>query len=132
VELVIKSRGEAVGGHTRAHVERKLAHLLRLDGGMDYVEIELIREKRGRIGGGHRAEASCRSGPRTYRASASGKDVDGALDRLVRRIERQITDGRGRRRARLLSGAGRVKSRGMSAFKRRSSATPPPGHEPPP
>ncbi len=130
MELVIKSRGEEVGGQTRAHVERKLAHLLRLDAALDYVEIELIREKRGRIGGGHRAEASCRSGRRTYRATASGKDVDRALDRLVGKLERQITDGRGRRRARLRSGAGRVKSRGMSAFKRRSSRTPPTGQEP--
>jgi ribosomal subunit interface protein len=131
MELVIKSRGESVGAQTRAHVERKLAHLRRLDGGIDYVEIELIREKRGRIGGGHRAEASCRSGRLTYRATASGKDVDGALDRLVERLERQITDGRGRRRARLLAGAGRVKSRGMSAFKGRSGPTSRAGDEPP-
>jgi ribosomal subunit interface protein len=131
MDLVMKARGERVVGQTRARAERKLSRLLRLDAGIDYVEIEVIREKRARIGGGHRVEASCRAGRRTYRASASGRDVDGALDRLIERLERQITDGRGRRRARLLSGAGRVKSRGMSAFEGRTSPSPPTEPEPP-
>jgi ribosome-associated translation inhibitor RaiA len=36
--------------------------------------------------------------------------VDGALDRVADRIERQVREYRKKRRAKLLAGAGRVKS----------------------
>jgi ribosome-associated translation inhibitor RaiA len=41
--------------------------------------------------------------------------VDTAVDRVVERLERQITKDRDRRRARMLGGAHRLKSLGMSA-----------------
>ena len=111
MDLVVKGRGERLGGATRARVERKLARLERFDGRLDRIELEVIRETRGRIGGGHRVEASCRSGRRTYRASASGPDVEAAVDRLVERLERQITDNHRRRRTRAVAGRNGVKSR---------------------
>jgi ribosomal subunit interface protein len=115
MDLVVKGRGDRVTGRTRSHVARKLARLDRIDPRLGRVEIEVIWEARGRIGGGHRVEASCRSGRRTFRASGSGGDVESALDRVVERLERQITKDRDRRRARMLGGAHRVKSLGMSA-----------------
>jgi ribosomal subunit interface protein len=115
MDLVVKGRGDRVTGRTRSHVVRKLARLDRLDPRLGRVEVEVIWEARGRIGGGHRVEASCRSGRRMFRASASAGDVDTAIDRVVERLERQITKDRDRRRARMLGGAHRLKSLGMSA-----------------
>jgi ribosomal subunit interface protein len=111
MDLVVKGRGERVTGRTRGVLQRKLERLTRFDGHLDRVEVEVIRETRGRIGGGHRVEASARSGRRTFRASANGQDVEAAVDRVVDRLERQITEDRRRRRSRLLTWASRVKSR---------------------
>jgi ribosomal subunit interface protein len=100
MEVVMRGRGERVAGQTRARVERKLEHLSRLDGRLDRVEVEVTRESRGRIGGGHRVEAWGRSGRRTYRAHASGEDVEAAVDLMLERLERQITEAHRRRRPR--------------------------------
>jgi ribosome-associated translation inhibitor RaiA len=45
-------------------------------------------------------EAWCRGGSRTYRAHANGQDVDSAVDLLVERLERQISEDPRRRRSR--------------------------------
>ena len=111
MDLVVKGRGDRVSGRTRGVLQRKMERLSRFDGHLDRVEVEVIRETRGRIGGGHRVEASARSACRTYRASANGQDVEAAVDRVVERLERQITEDRRRRRSRLLTWASRVKSR---------------------
>jgi ribosomal subunit interface protein len=115
MDLVVKGRGDRVTGQTRDLVERKIERLSRFDGRLDRVEVEVIRETRGRIGGGHRVAASARAGRRTYRASASGQDVEAAVDRVVDRLERQITEDHRRRRSRLLTWASRVKSRRTSS-----------------
>jgi ribosomal subunit interface protein len=114
MELVVKGRGERLGGATRDRVERKLSRLERLDGRLGRVELEIIRETRGRIGGGHRVEASARSGRHTYRASGTGDDVEAAVDRLVERLERQISEDHRKRRSRPGTWASRVKSRTRS------------------
>jgi ribosomal subunit interface protein len=111
MDLVVKGRGEKLAGATRSRVERKLARLERFDGKLDRVELEVIRETRGRIGGGHRVEASARSGRKTFRAKANGNDIEAAVDRLVDRLGRQISDDRKKRRSRLLTWASRVQSR---------------------
>jgi ribosomal subunit interface protein len=114
MELVVKGRHTRVSPQVRQRIERKLAKLARITSKVQLVEVELTEEPRGRIGGGHRLEASCRTPRRTFRASATGEDVDSALDRLVTRLERQLKEERGKRRARLLEGANRVKSRLIS------------------
>jgi ribosomal subunit interface protein len=111
MDIVVKGRGERLNGAARDRVEKKLTRLERFDGRLDRVELEVIRETRGRIGGGHRVEASARSGRRTYRASGTGDDVEAAVDRLVERLGRQISEDRKKRRSRLLNWAARVKSR---------------------
>jgi ribosomal subunit interface protein len=115
MDLVVKGRGDRVSGQTRGRVERKLDRLSRLDGRIGRVEVEVIREPSPRVDGGHRVEASCRSSRRTFRASATGADVDSALDRAVERLERQIARDHDRRRSRMLDGANRIKSRGHEA-----------------
>jgi ribosomal subunit interface protein len=114
MDLVVKGRGEKLGGATRDRVQRKLARLERFDGKLDRVELKVIRETRGRIGGGHRVEAAARAGRRTFRATATGNDIEAAVDRLIDRLERQISESRRRRRSRLLTWASRVKSRRAS------------------
>ena len=111
MDLVVKGRGDRVSGQLRGRVERKLGRLSRLDGRIDRVEVEVIRQPSPRVDGGHRVQASCRSARRTFRASATGADVDAAVDLLVERLERQITRDHERRRTRMLEGANRIKSR---------------------
>jgi ribosomal subunit interface protein len=110
MDLVVKGRGGKVPGPTRTYVERKLAHLARVDPRLGWAEVELIRETRGRIGGGHRVEASCRSGRKVFRASASASSPEAAVDRMMERLERQIIQEHERHRAKMLEGANRVKS----------------------
>ena len=114
MELVVRGRRERVGPEVRARMERKIARLVRLDGRIDRVEIEVTAESRGRIGGGHRVEGSCRSGRRTYRASGTGEEVLQAFDRLLDRLERQISDDHRRRRTRLIRTSERVQSAPMT------------------
>jgi ribosomal subunit interface protein len=114
MDVVVKGRGDRVPAPARARLERKLGRLARREPRLDRVEIEVIREPSPRVDGGHRIEAFCRASRRTFRASATGRDLDEALDRLVGRLERQITEDHARRRARMLDGASRLKSRGMS------------------
>jgi ribosomal subunit interface protein len=111
MDLVVKGRGDRVSGQTRDRLRRKLSRLERLESRLDRVEVEVTWEAHRRVQGGHRVDAACRTPRRTYRASATGKDVDGAIDRLVERLERQIVSDHGRRRSRMLDGANRVKSR---------------------
>jgi ribosomal subunit interface protein len=110
MDVVVRGRGERVGEQDRAMLERKLSRLSRLNGRIDRIDVEVTLESRGRIGGGHRVEASCRSGRRTYRASGTGPDVDAAVDRLVERLERQIGDDHRRRRPRPPGGSNGVQS----------------------
>ena len=112
MDLVVKGRGDRVSGQTRDRLQRKLSRLERLDTHLDRVEVEVTWEAHRRVQGGHRVDAACRSPRRTYRASATGKDVDAAIDRLVERLERLIVSDHQRRRSRMLDGANRVKSRG--------------------
>jgi ribosomal subunit interface protein len=127
MDLVVKGRGERVSGRSKERLERKLGRLARLDPRMEWVEVEVIREPSARVNGGHRVEASCRSGRRTYRATASGPDVDAAILRVVARLERQISQDHQRRRSRMLDGANRVKSGRMS--RQRATPGPPPSLE---
>jgi ribosome-associated translation inhibitor RaiA len=114
VDLVVKGRGGRVSGQALLRLERKLDRLSRLDPRLGRVEVEVIREPSARVGGGHRVEALCRSGRKTYRAAANGPDVEAAFVRVLGRLERQIAEAHGKRRTRMLDGANRVKSDRMS------------------
>lgn len=115
MDIVVRGRGERVPEATRARLARKLARLSRFNGRLDRVEVEITREPSPRVGGGLRIDAACRAPRKTYRASATGQDVDGAADRVVKRLERQISRDQERKRARMLGGAHKVKSARMPA-----------------
>ena len=101
MEVAVRSRGGHVDAGTKLRLEEKLSKLSRYDGRIDRVQVEVTFETRGRIGGGHRVEASCHSGRQTYRAHAEGDDLYGAFDKLVHRLERQISDAHGKKRHRV-------------------------------
>jgi ribosomal subunit interface protein len=101
MEVTVRARHGQVDGGTKQRFEEKLGKLSRYDGRIDRIDVEVTFETRGRIGGGHRVEASCHSGRQTYRAHAEGDDVLEALDRLTRRLERQISDAHGKKRNRV-------------------------------
>lgn len=110
MDLVVKGRGGKVSGAIKERIERKVAKLDRLGSRIQRVEVEVIHEPTPRINGGHRVEASARTARRTFRASADGADVDAALEQVIHRLGRQVSEEHGKRRARMLEGANRVKS----------------------
>jgi putative sigma-54 modulation protein len=125
MELVVKGRHTRVSPQVRQRIERKITKLERLVPRMQRVEIVLTEEATPRVDGGHRIEASCRTPHRTFRASATGGDVDAALELVVNRLERQLKEEQGKRRARLLGGANRVKSRLTPVFREEPEADEP-------
>ena len=110
MDVEVRGRHDRVTERDRARLERKLGRLSRFDDRIDRIDVEVTFESRGRIGGGHRVEASARSGRKVYRASANGSDVEAAADRLVDRLERQIVEGHRRRRPRPSGGPEGVES----------------------
>jgi ribosomal subunit interface protein len=110
MDVTVRGRGARVDPDTKERIEQKMEHLSRLDGRIDRVDVEVILQTRGRIGGGHRVEASVRSGRRTYRAHADGDEAIVALDRLVERLERQISDRHRKGRHKASGTPGKVQS----------------------
>jgi ribosomal subunit interface protein len=110
MDLVVKGRGKRVSSQTRQQIERRVARLVRLEPRIQRIEVELIQEHNRRVNGGHRVEMACWLTRRTFRASSTGSDVDAALEGVIERLERQLTDEHGRRRTRRVTGANRVKS----------------------
>jgi len=115
MDVVVRGKGARVGAQTKARVELKLGRLSRLDARIDRIDVAVTFEPSERIGGGHRIEASCRSGRQTFRAHADGSDVDMALDRLVERLERQISDNHRKKRNRTTGTTGKVQSARMGS-----------------
>jgi ribosomal subunit interface protein len=100
MNLVVKGRGDRVSAQTRQRLERKLGRVERLAPRVDLVEVEIIKEASKRVAGGHRVQATCRAARKTFRAHATGHDLDAALERAVERLARQVSDDHARRRAR--------------------------------
>ena len=113
MDIVVRGRGGRVDPQTKERLTNKLSRLSRLDGRIDRIEVELTTQSSERIDGGHRLEASARSGRTTYRAHGDGSDVDMALDRLISRLERQISDNHSRRLNRPGGAPGKVQSARM-------------------
>ncbi len=110
MDLELKGRGARITERIREVAEHKLARLERLEPRVTRLEIEIIHERNPRLAGAHRVEAAFETPRKTYRAVAGASDVESALDVVVEKLERQIRDHREKRRTKLLTGAGRVKS----------------------
>jgi ribosomal subunit interface protein len=105
MDLTCTGRGIHLTDAMRDTAAHKLAKLDRLEPRISRVEVEIIVEKNPRLAHLTRLEASLRIPRKTFLAHAEGPDLDDALDQLVERLERQIRDHHGRRRARILHGA---------------------------
>jgi ribosomal subunit interface protein len=110
MELVLKARGIRITDQLRATVRRKLDKLSRLEPRTVRMEVEVISRHHPRPDGTKSVQGTLDTPRRTFRATAEGPEVEAALDRLVVRLERQVTEYRKKRRHSILSGAGRLKS----------------------
>ncbi|HEX9375014.1 MAG TPA: ribosome-associated translation inhibitor RaiA [Actinomycetota bacterium] len=110
MDLVLKGRGVRITDALRDTAEHKLGKLARVEPRATRVELELISEDHPRLDGTKTVEASLTLPRHTFRASASSREVESALDQVVQRLERQVKDRRGRIRRRVVAGANRLKS----------------------
>jgi ribosomal subunit interface protein len=110
MDLVMKSRGTRITDHMRTAAARKLTRLERMDPRVMRLEVEILTERNPTQGGIKRVEGALETPRHTFRATARGDDVDSALDQLVEKLERQLRDHNSKRRTRLITGAGRLKS----------------------
>jgi ribosomal subunit interface protein len=98
MDLVLKGRGVRITDKVRHAAEHKLAKLARRPRPLvTRIEVEIIGERNPRIGESHRVEVACDTAKHTFRAEGAGPDIDSALDRVVERLERQISDYRNKR-----------------------------------
>lgn len=110
MDLHLNGRGAPLTDRIRRVADHKLARLERMNPKLTRLEIEVITEKNPRRGGLHRVEAVADAPRKTFRATAEAPDVEGALDLVAEKLERQMRDHNKKKRARLLAGASRVKS----------------------
>jgi ribosomal subunit interface protein len=104
LDLVVKGRGVRITEQMKKTAEAKLAKIERIDPRVSRVEVEVVLEHNPRIEGNHVVEVSCTRGRGVLRAHAAGRDLDGALDQAIARLERQLTSYRGKLRARRQAG----------------------------
>lgn len=104
MELILRGRGGGISDQVRKAAEHKLGKIERLDPRIRRVEVEIVEERNPRLGGTHRVEVAADTVRKVFRAHGSGQDVDTALDQVVQRLERQITDFHGKLRDRHKAG----------------------------
>ena len=107
---MLKGRGVRITEQLRTKAAHKLSKLSRLDPRAGRLEVEVISERNPRLNGTMRLEGALVLPRHTVRASASGPDLDAALDLLSQRLERQVREYRAKRKKRLLPGVNRLKS----------------------
>jgi ribosomal subunit interface protein len=99
MELLYTGRGVQVTEEMRDMALRKLAHLERLEPRLVRIDLEIISEHHPRLDGTKRIVAALAIPRRTFRAHAEAEDVPTALDRVVDKLDRQLRDHHGRKRA---------------------------------
>ncbi|HSJ51556.1 MAG TPA: ribosome-associated translation inhibitor RaiA [Actinomycetota bacterium] len=110
MDLHLNGRGVRITERLRQVAEQKLRRLERMEPKLTRLEVELISEKNPRQGGVRRVEIVADTPRKVYRARANAPEVETAIDLVAEKIERQMRDHHEKRRTRLLTGAGRVKS----------------------
>jgi ribosomal subunit interface protein len=104
MDLVLKGRGVRITEQMRKKAETKLARIERIDPRVSRLEVEVVLEHNPRIDGNHRVEVAATRGRGVFRAHAAGQDLEGALDQVIARLERQLISYRGKLRSRRQAG----------------------------
>jgi putative sigma-54 modulation protein len=99
MELTFTGRDLQVTDEIRRTAEHKLTRLERMEPRTVRVDLEFIGEHHPRPDGLKRIEAAVFIPRKTFRAHAEADDVPSALDRVIEKLERQIRDHHGKRRA---------------------------------
>ena len=105
MDLTFTGRGLAVTDEVRATAGHKLARLERMEPRASRIDLEFIGEHYPSPDGVKRVQAALHIPRKTFRARAEADDVPTAIDRVVDKLERQLRDHHGKRRAAVHRGA---------------------------
>jgi ribosomal subunit interface protein len=105
MELTFTGRGMQITDEIRETATHKVAPLPRIEPRTTRIDLEFIAGHKPRPGT-PRVEAALAIPRKTFRAHGEGRDVPSALDEVVARLERQLRDHHGKRRAKLHKGDG--------------------------
>ncbi|MEP7060005.1 MAG: HPF/RaiA family ribosome-associated protein [Actinomycetota bacterium] len=98
MELTFTGRGLHLTDDIRAVARHKVAPLARIEPRTTRIDLEFIAEHHPKPGTA-RVEGALATPRKTFRAHGDGRDVASALDAMVGRLERQLRDHHGKRRA---------------------------------
>jgi len=104
MDLTFTGRGLAVTDEVRATAGHKLARLERMEPRTSRIDLEFIGEHYPSPDGVKRVQAALHIPRKTFRAHAEADDVPTAIDRVADKLERQLRDHHGKRRAALHRG----------------------------
>jgi len=98
MELTFTGRGMQITDEIRDTATHKVAALARIEPRTTRMDLEFIAAHHPKPGMA-RVEAALATPRKTFRAHGDGRDVPSALDEVVGRLERQLRDYHGKRRA---------------------------------
>ena len=101
MDLTFTGRGLPVTDEVRETAGHKLARLERMEPRTTRIDLEFIGEHYPAPDGVKRVQAALHIPRKTFRAHAEADDVPTALDRVAEKLERQLRDHHGKRRASL-------------------------------
>lgn len=99
MDLTFTGRGLSVTDEVRETAGHKLARLERMEPRTTRIDLEFIGEHYPAPDGVKRVQAALHIPRKTFRAHAEADDVPTAIDRVADKLERQLRDHHGRRRA---------------------------------
>jgi ribosomal subunit interface protein len=105
MDMTFTGRGVQVTDSVRSMAEQKLAPLGRIEPRATTLELELINEHHPTVDGVKRVEGALRIPRKTFRATAEAGDLPTAIDRVRDKLERQLRDHHGKKRATQTKGA---------------------------
>jgi len=99
VDIVVKGRHTDVAERFRGHAQDKLAKVVKLDGKVSRIDVEVCEEHNPRLADQRsRVELTCRTRGPVIRAEASAPDPYAALDLASSRLEARLRKAADRRR----------------------------------
>jgi ribosomal subunit interface protein len=99
VDVVVKGRHTEVGDRLRAQAETKLAKVVKLDGKVSRIDVEVCEEHNPRLADlRSRVELTCRTRGPVVRAEAAASDPFAALDLATAKLEAQLRRAADRKR----------------------------------